>query len=146
MILQCRYCSLLEKGIIYTGFNSSLNLPCWLNLFHDRECGNLWYKSLLYQSSCWIRNWQNPCLYSKFIFRYAMHLSDGREDGFVHAIFFRKENVAKVILVSCFSIIIYTCINNISPLVCWINMTYSCLDIQNWIGKLVFSLSVDHKF
>lgn len=50
---------------------------------------------------------------SKFIFRYGMHLSDGRENGFVCAMFFRKENVAKVMLESCFSIIMYTCVNNI---------------------------------
>lgn len=61
-----------------------------------------------------------------------MHLSDGRENGFVCAVFFRKENVAKVMLESCFSIIMYTCVNSIFLL----GLLNKCdLFINVWVSR-----------
>jgi len=45
-----------------------------------------------------------------------MHDSEHRKNNIVPAVFFRKENVAKVILISFFSIIVYTSITSIFPL------------------------------
>lgn len=46
-----------------------------------------------------------------------MHFSENGKIRFVPAVLSRKEDVAKVILVNFFSIVVYTCRNTIFPLV-----------------------------
>lgn len=65
-----------------------------------------------------------------------MYLSENIKNSLIPAIFFRNENVSKMLLLSFISIIVYAFINNIFAF--FLHTQDLDLNVQSWMRKLVF--------
>lgn len=88
--------------------------PHYINTFHGTERRDL-QNALLLISVCCLKKlkWWSWCLGCQWIFRDSMYLLENIKNSLIPAIFFRNENMSKMLLLSFFSIIVYAYINSI---------------------------------